>query len=75
SRKVGMIWSFGFLGVCKRTKIPFVCEYGLTIEWNSEDLTELLKGKCDEFVLNHEEDKNDSGVISLKSDLTIKSPE
>ncbi|GJS55421.1 reverse transcriptase domain-containing protein [Tanacetum coccineum] len=75
SRKVGMIWSFGFLGVCKITKILFVCEYGLTIEWNYEDLTELLKGKCDEFVLNHEEDKNDSGVISLKSDLTIKSPE
>ncbi|GKB52353.1 hypothetical protein Tco_0903106 [Tanacetum coccineum] len=72
SRKVGMIWSFGFLGVCKRTKIPFVCEYGLAIEWNSEDLTELLEGKSDEFVLNHEGDKNDARVIFLKSDLTIK---
>nr|GEW05772.1 zf-CCHC domain-containing protein/DUF4219 domain-containing protein/UBN2 domain-containing protein [Tanacetum cinerariifolium] len=72
SRKVSMIWSFGFLGVCKRTKIPFVCEYGLAIEWIYEDLTELLEGESDEFVLNHEGDKNDIGVISLKSDLTIK---
>ncbi|GJR21527.1 hypothetical protein Tco_0970054 [Tanacetum coccineum] len=72
SRKVDMIWSFGFLGVCKRTKILFVCEYGLDIEWNSKDLTEFLKGKSDEFVLNHEGDKNDARVISLKSDLTIK---
>ncbi|GJT34708.1 hypothetical protein Tco_0925127 [Tanacetum coccineum] len=72
SRKVGMIWSFGFLGVCKRTKIPFVCEDGLAIEWNSEDLSELLEGKSDEFVLNHEGDKNDSRVIFLKSYLTIK---
>ncbi|GJV08288.1 hypothetical protein Tco_1345944 [Tanacetum coccineum] len=72
SRKVGIIRSFGFLGVCKRTKIPFVCEYGLAIEWNSEDLSELLEGESDEFVLNHEGDKNEAGVISLKSDLTIK---
>ncbi|GJS08523.1 hypothetical protein Tco_0365319 [Tanacetum coccineum] len=72
SRKVGMIWSFSFLGVCKRTKIPFVCEYGLAIEWNYEDLTKLLEGKSDEFILNHEGDKNDGRVIFLKSDLTIK---
>ncbi|GJW48303.1 hypothetical protein Tco_0079949 [Tanacetum coccineum] len=72
SRKVGMIWSFGFLGVCKRTKIILVCEYDLAIEWNSEDLTELLEGKSDEFILNHERVKNDARVISLKSDLTIK---
>ncbi|GJX33392.1 putative ribonuclease H-like domain-containing protein [Tanacetum coccineum] len=72
SRKVDMIWSFSFLGVCKRTKIPFVCEYGLAIEWNSEDLTKLLEGKSDEFVFNHERDKNDTLVIFLKSDLTIK---
>ncbi|GJY16753.1 leucine-rich repeat, ribonuclease inhibitor subtype protein [Tanacetum coccineum] len=37
-----------------------------------KDLTELLEGESDEFVLNHERDKNDAGVISLKSDLTIK---
>ncbi|GKA29427.1 hypothetical protein Tco_0715672 [Tanacetum coccineum] len=49
SRKVGMIWSFGFLGVCKGTKILFVCEYGLTSEWDSEDLTELLERESDEF--------------------------
>ncbi|GKB63109.1 hypothetical protein Tco_0919295, partial [Tanacetum coccineum] len=61
-----------FLGVCKRTKIPFVREYGLAIEWNYEDLTELLEGESDEFVLNHERDKNDAGVIYLKGDLTIK---
>ncbi|GJU47136.1 hypothetical protein Tco_1204402, partial [Tanacetum coccineum] len=67
SRKVGMIWS-----VCKRTKILFVREYGLAIEWIYEDLTELLEGESDEFGLNHERDKNDAGVISLKSDLTIK---
>ncbi|GJT70431.1 putative ribonuclease H-like domain-containing protein [Tanacetum coccineum] len=66
SRKVGMIWSFSVLGVCKSTKIPFVCEYGLTSEWDSEDLTELLERESDEFVLNHEGDKNDAGVISLK---------
>ncbi|GJU69239.1 hypothetical protein Tco_1255498 [Tanacetum coccineum] len=72
SRKVGMIWSFGFLRVCKRTKIPFVYEYDLAIEWNYEDLTKLLEGESDEFVLNYEGDKNDAGVISLKSDLTIK---
>nr|GFA25030.1 hypothetical protein [Tanacetum cinerariifolium] len=72
SRKVGMMWSFGFLEVCKRTKIPFVCEDGLAIEWNSKDLTELFKGESDEFVLNHEGDKNEAEVISLKSDLTIK---
>ncbi|GKA34390.1 hypothetical protein Tco_0720819 [Tanacetum coccineum] len=72
SRKVGMIWSFSFLRVCKRTKIPFICEYGLAIEWNSKDLTELLEGESDEFVLNHEGDKNDDEVISLKSNLTIK---
>ncbi|GKE50627.1 hypothetical protein Tco_1481885, partial [Tanacetum coccineum] len=72
SREVGMIWSFSVLGVCKSTKIPFVCEYGLTSEWDYEDLTELLERKSDEFVLNHEGDKNDVGVIFLKSDLTIE---
>ncbi|GKE71108.1 hypothetical protein Tco_1529180, partial [Tanacetum coccineum] len=72
SRKVCMIWSFGLLEVCKRTKIPFICEYGLAIEWNYEDLTELLEAESDEFILNHEGDKNDVGVIFLKSDLTIK---
>ncbi|GJV49432.1 hypothetical protein Tco_1439644 [Tanacetum coccineum] len=72
SRKVGMIWSSAFLGVCKRTKIPFVCEDGLAIEWNSKDLTELFEGESDEFILNHKGVKNEAGVISLKSDLTIK---
>ncbi|GKD09977.1 hypothetical protein Tco_1189662 [Tanacetum coccineum] len=72
SREVGMIWSFTVLGVCKSTKIPFVCEYGLTSECDSEDLTELLERKSDEFILNHEGDKNDTEVILLKSDLTIK---
>nr|GFA21833.1 hypothetical protein [Tanacetum cinerariifolium] len=72
SREVGMIWSFSVLGVCKRTKIPFVCEYGLTSERDSEHLTELLERESDEFVLNHKGDKNDARVISLKSDLTIK---
>ncbi|GJX42521.1 putative reverse transcriptase domain-containing protein [Tanacetum coccineum] len=72
SRKVSLIWSFDCLGVCKRPKIPFVCEYGLAIEWNYEDLNELLEGKSDEFVLNHEGDKNDARVIFLKSGLPIK---
>ncbi|GKC29632.1 hypothetical protein Tco_1036926 [Tanacetum coccineum] len=72
SGKVGMIWSFSVLEVCKSTKIPFVCEYCLTSEWDYEDLTELLERECDEFILNYEGDKNDVGVISLKSDLTIK---
>ncbi|GJZ89246.1 hypothetical protein Tco_0661028 [Tanacetum coccineum] len=72
SRDVGIIWSFSVLGVCNSTKIPFVCKYGLTSEWDSEDLTELLKRKSDEFVLNQEGDKNDAKVIFLKSDLTIK---
>ncbi|GKA10806.1 hypothetical protein Tco_0690239 [Tanacetum coccineum] len=44
----------------------------LTSEWDYEDLTKLLERECDEFVLNHEGDKNDARVISLKSDLTIK---
>ncbi|GJW31543.1 hypothetical protein Tco_0051575 [Tanacetum coccineum] len=43
SGKVGMIWSFSVLGVCKSTKILFVCEYGLTSDWDYEDLTELLE--------------------------------
>ncbi|GJQ98331.1 hypothetical protein Tco_0009470 [Tanacetum coccineum] len=73
SKEVGMIWSFSFLGVCKSTKIPFVCEYGLTSEWDYEDLTKLLERKSDKLILNHEGDKNDAGVILLKSDLTIKS--
>ncbi|GKA45697.1 hypothetical protein Tco_0738493 [Tanacetum coccineum] len=67
-----MIWSFGLLRVCKSTKIPFICEDGLAIEWDSKNLTELLERESDEFVLNHEGDKNESGVISLKGDLTIK---
>nr|GEY89958.1 hypothetical protein [Tanacetum cinerariifolium] len=72
SRKFGVIWSFGLLRVCKSTKIPFISEDGLAIEWNSKNLTELLKREreSDEFVLNHEGDKNDFGVISLKGDLT-----
>nr|GEU60888.1 zinc finger, CCHC-type [Tanacetum cinerariifolium] len=73
SRKFGVIWSFGILRVCKSTKIPFIREDGLAIEWNSKNLIELLKRESDEFVLNHEGDKNDSRVISLKGDLTIKS--
>ncbi|GJU78509.1 protein MID1-complementing activity 1 [Tanacetum coccineum] len=56
----------------RRTKILFVCEDDLAIEWNSENLTKLLEKKSDEFVLNHEGDKNNFGGISLKSDLTIK---
>ncbi|GJV31120.1 hypothetical protein Tco_1391520 [Tanacetum coccineum] len=65
--------SFEVLSIAlSRTKIPFICEDGLAVEWNSENLIELLKGKSDEFVLNHKGDKNNSGVISLKSDLTIK---
>ncbi|GKD48527.1 hypothetical protein Tco_1277503, partial [Tanacetum coccineum] len=32
SRKIGMIWSFSVLGVCKSTKIPFICEDCLAIE-------------------------------------------
>ncbi|GJW74832.1 hypothetical protein Tco_0134202 [Tanacetum coccineum] len=72
SRKIGMIWSFNVLGVCKSTKISFVCEDDLAIEWNYDNLTELLERKSDEFVLNHEGDKNDAQVIFLKSDLTIK---
>nr|GEW78086.1 hypothetical protein [Tanacetum cinerariifolium] len=72
SRMIGMIWSFGFLRVCKRTKIPFVCEYGLASEWNSKNFTELLERESDEFILNNKVDKNDTEVISLKSDLSIK---
>nr|GEX57185.1 ribonuclease H-like domain-containing protein [Tanacetum cinerariifolium] len=72
SRKFGVIGSFSLLRVCKSTKIPFISENGLAIEWNSKNLTELLKRESDEFVLNHEGDKNDSGVIFLKGDLTIE---
>nr|GEV55951.1 zinc finger, CCHC-type [Tanacetum cinerariifolium] len=72
SRKFGVIWSFGLLRVCKSTKIPFISEDGLAIEWNYKNLTELLKKESDEFILNHEGGKNDSEVISLKGDLTMK---
>ncbi|GJX59383.1 hypothetical protein Tco_0290773 [Tanacetum coccineum] len=37
-----------------------------------KDLTELLEGESDEFILNHKGDTNDARVISLKSDMTIK---
>nr|GEW39529.1 hypothetical protein [Tanacetum cinerariifolium] len=72
SRKFSVIWSIGLLRVCKSINILFVCEDGLAIEWNSKNLIELLQRESDEFVLNNEGDKNDSGVISLKCDLTIK---
>ncbi|GJT18337.1 hypothetical protein Tco_0877043 [Tanacetum coccineum] len=36
------------------------------------DMVLQCLGKSDEFILNHEGDKNDAGLISLKSDLTIK---
>nr|GEV51917.1 hypothetical protein [Tanacetum cinerariifolium] len=72
SRKFGVMWSFSLLRVCKSTKIPFICEDDLAIEWIFKNLTELLKRESDEFVLNHKGDKNDSGVISLKCDLIIK---
>ncbi|GKB32357.1 hypothetical protein Tco_0871758 [Tanacetum coccineum] len=54
SRKIGVIWSLDFLGVCKRCKIPFICENGLTIVWNFENLTELCSRESDEFTLDHE---------------------
>ncbi|GJV85840.1 hypothetical protein Tco_1525738 [Tanacetum coccineum] len=38
-----MIWSLSLLGICKRCKVPFVCEDDLTIIWNSENLTELCE--------------------------------
>ncbi|GJW62199.1 hypothetical protein Tco_0111534 [Tanacetum coccineum] len=57
SGKIGMIWSFSVLGVCKSTKILFVCKDGLAIEWNSKNLTELLDRTSGEFVLSHEGDK------------------
>ncbi|GJY91134.1 hypothetical protein Tco_0506330 [Tanacetum coccineum] len=43
SRKIGMIWSLSLLGICKRCKIPFIREDGLTIIWDSENLTELCE--------------------------------
>nr|GEV47082.1 hypothetical protein [Tanacetum cinerariifolium] len=72
SRKFGVIGSFGLLRVCKSTKIAFISEDGFAIEWNSKNLTELLKRESDEFVLNHEGDKNDYGVIFLKGDFTLE---
>nr|GEV15622.1 ribonuclease H-like domain-containing protein [Tanacetum cinerariifolium] len=72
SRKIGMIWSFSVLRVCKHTKIPFICEDDLAIEWNYENLTGLLERKSDEFVLNHEGDNNDTRVTAIEEskDLT-----
>ncbi|GJZ65558.1 hypothetical protein Tco_0622254 [Tanacetum coccineum] len=43
SRKIGMIWSLSLLGICKRCKISFIRENGLTIIWDSENLTELCE--------------------------------
>nr|GEY61601.1 ribonuclease H-like domain-containing protein [Tanacetum cinerariifolium] len=54
SRKIGMIWSLGLLEECKRCEIIFVCEDGLTIIWNSENLTELCEWGSDKFMWNHE---------------------
>ncbi|GJT50643.1 hypothetical protein Tco_0976800 [Tanacetum coccineum] len=45
---------------------------GLAIKWNYKNLTELLERKSDEFVLNHEGDKNNSGDL-FEEYLTIKS--
>nr|GEW53718.1 hypothetical protein [Tanacetum cinerariifolium] len=72
SRKFSVIWSFALLRERKSTNIPFISEDGLAIEWNSKNLTELLKRESGEFVLNHKGGKSDSKVISLKGDLTIK---
>ncbi|GKF18755.1 hypothetical protein Tco_0063673, partial [Tanacetum coccineum] len=72
SRKIGIIWPFSLLEKFKRGKIPFVCEDGLTIVGNFENLAKLYERKSDEFVLNHERDEDVTGFISLKSDLTVK---
>ncbi|GJS89772.1 hypothetical protein Tco_0772408 [Tanacetum coccineum] len=56
SRKVGGVWSLGFLRILKRCKVPLVGENGLTVVRNFEDLTELSKSESYEFMLNHKRD-------------------
>nr|GEV08345.1 hypothetical protein [Tanacetum cinerariifolium] len=56
SRKLNMIWSFGFLKDKKRCKIPFICEDTLTIVWNLKNSSEFCKRESDEFILDHEQD-------------------
>ncbi|GJW72262.1 putative ribonuclease H-like domain-containing protein [Tanacetum coccineum] len=63
SRKIGAIWSLGFLRIFKRCKVPLVCKNGLTIVWNFEDLSELSESKSYESVLNHKRDDKIAIVI------------
>ncbi|GJS67608.1 hypothetical protein Tco_0682172 [Tanacetum coccineum] len=56
SRKLCMIWSFGFLKERKRCKISFICEDTLTIVWNLKNSSEFCKRESDEFILDHERD-------------------
>ncbi|GJV67769.1 hypothetical protein Tco_1483278 [Tanacetum coccineum] len=72
SRKVGGIWSIGFLRILKRCKIPFVCKNDLTVVRNFEDLTELSKSESYEFMLNHKGDEKIAIFIGLNRDLTIE---
>nr|GEV07314.1 hypothetical protein [Tanacetum cinerariifolium] len=69
-RKIGIIWSFSLLEKFKRGKI--LCEDGLTIVGNFENLAKLCERKSDEFVLNHKRDEDVTGFFSLKSDLSVK---
>ncbi|GKD75050.1 hypothetical protein Tco_1333332, partial [Tanacetum coccineum] len=72
SKKIGAIWSLGFLRIFKRCKVLFIGENGLTVVRDFKNLTELSKSKSDEFTLNHERDDKIAIVIGLYRDLTIE---
>ncbi|GKF93788.1 hypothetical protein Tco_0283488 [Tanacetum coccineum] len=62
-----------FWGVTlKRSKVPLVGEYDLTVVRNFEDLTELGKSGSYEFMLNHKGDDKIAIFIGLNRDLTIE---
>nr|GEV86479.1 retrovirus-related Pol polyprotein from transposon TNT 1-94 [Tanacetum cinerariifolium] len=63
SRKIGMIQSLSLLEECKRCKISFVCEDGLTIVWDFENLAELVDPR-----LGPRECNGFDGFIELSKD-------
>ncbi|GKA10905.1 hypothetical protein Tco_0690338 [Tanacetum coccineum] len=72
SRKVGGVWSLGFLRILKRFKVPLFGENGLTVVRNFEDLNKLSKSESYEFMLNHKRDDKIAIFIGLNRDLTIE---
>nr|GEW02589.1 hypothetical protein [Tanacetum cinerariifolium] len=52
SRKIGAIWSLGFLRIFKRCKVPLVCKNGLTINNLLVDLKETIEANVSKEMLD-----------------------